>query len=75
MAAAPLVPDAKLTILLDGVPVSASAIEYAGQAPGFAGLYQINFTLPPTTAANPEIRLELDGATSVPLVHLPVMLN
>jgi uncharacterized protein (TIGR03437 family) len=75
MAAAPLAVGANLSILLDGVEVSPSAIDYAGQAPGFAGLYQINFTLPTSTGTNPEIRLQLDGATSIPKVHLPVMLN
>ena len=49
-----------------------SAIDYAGVAPGFAGLYQINLTLPLSTGSNPEIRLQLDGASSIPGVHLPV---
>jgi uncharacterized protein (TIGR03437 family) len=71
-AAARLVDEANLSILLDGIAVDPSAIQYAGQAPGFAGLYQINFTLPTSTAANPEIRLKLDGAISIPGVHLPV---
>jgi len=74
-AAAPLVAGANLSIVLDGTPVDLGAIDYAGVAPGFAGLYQINFTLPMSTGANPEIRLQIDGATSIPQVHLPVMLN
>jgi len=73
--AAPLVAGANLSVLLDGTPVDPGAIDYAGQAPGFAGLYQVNLTLPMSTGANPEIRLQIDGATSVPRVHLPVMLN
>jgi uncharacterized protein (TIGR03437 family) len=73
-AAAPLVAGAKLSILLDGVAVPPSAIDYAGVAPGYAGLYQINLTLPKSTAANPEIRLQLDGASSITGVHLPVSL-
>jgi uncharacterized protein (TIGR03437 family) len=72
VGAAPLVAGANLSILLDGVAVDASAIGYAGIAPGFAGLYQINLTLPVSTGSNPEIRLQLDGATSIPGVHLPV---
>ena len=52
-----------------------AAIQYAGVAPGFAGLYQINWALPKSTAQNPEIRLQLDGAISIPKLHLPVMLN
>jgi uncharacterized protein (TIGR03437 family) len=72
IAAAPLIAGANLSILLDGVAVKASAIDYAGVAPGFAGLYQINLTLPVSTGSNPEIRLRLDGASSIPGVHLPV---
>jgi uncharacterized protein (TIGR03437 family) len=71
-AAASLAAGANLSILLDGVAVDPSAIDYAGVAPGFAGLYQINLTLPLSTGSNPEIRLQLDGAISIPGVHLPV---
>lgn len=71
--AAPLVPGANLSILLDGTPVDPSAIQYAGVAPGFAGLYQINLKLPGSTGQNPEIRLQLDGASSIPGVYLPVV--
>jgi uncharacterized protein (TIGR03437 family) len=72
MAAAPLITGANLSILLDGTAVPANAIDYAGVAPGFAGLYQINLTLPMSTGANPEIQLQLDGASSITGVHLPV---
>jgi uncharacterized protein (TIGR03437 family) len=71
-AAAALVAGANLSILLEGMAVDPSAIDYAGVAPGFAGLYQINLTLPASTASNPEIRLQLDGAFSIAGVHLPV---
>jgi len=74
-AAAPLVAGANLSILLNGSPVPAGAILYAGVAPGFAGLYQINLMLPASTPANPEIRLSLDGQISIPQIYLPVMLN
>jgi uncharacterized protein (TIGR03437 family) len=74
-AAWPLAAGANFSILLDGVPVSPSAIYYAGQAPDFAGLYQVNLTLPLSTGPNPEIRLQAGGAISVPNVHLPVVLN
>ncbi len=73
-AAAPLIAGANLAILLDGVAVQASAISYVGQAPGFAGLYQINLTLPVSTGASPEILLQLDGASSIAGVYLPVSL-
>lgn len=71
-AAASLVAGANLSILLDGVAVDPAAIDYAGVAPGYAGLYQINLTLPMSTGSNPEIRLQLDGAISVAGLHLPV---
>jgi uncharacterized protein (TIGR03437 family) len=71
-SAARLVPGANLEVLLEGVAVASGAISYAGVAPGFAGLYQINLTLPESTKANPEIRLQLDGASSISGVHLPV---
>ena len=74
-SAAALVPGANLSILLDGVAVPSTAIAYAGVAPGYGGLYQINLILPMSTKANPEIRLRLDGVTSVPKVYLPVVLN
>jgi uncharacterized protein (TIGR03437 family) len=70
-AAAPLVAGANLSILLNGSAIPADAILYAGVAPGFAGLYQINFTLPASTPANPEIRLSLDGQISIPQIFLP----
>ena len=71
-SAAPLAPGANLQILLDGAAVDPAAIEYAGLAPGFAGLYQINLSLPPATGANPEIRLVMGSASSIAGVHLPV---
>jgi len=74
-AAAPLVSGANPSILLDGVAVGPGAIFYAGVAPGFAGLYQINLTLPMSTGMNPEIRVQVDGVTSIPNVYLPVVLN
>jgi uncharacterized protein (TIGR03437 family) len=71
-AAASLVSGANLSILLNGTAVDSSAIQYAGQAPGYAGLYQINLKLPASTGQNPEIRLKIDGQASIPGVHLPV---
>jgi uncharacterized protein (TIGR03437 family) len=71
-AAAPLIAGANLEVLLDGVAVPSGNILYAGVAPFYAGLYQINLLLPSSTGANPEIRLQLDGATSIAGVHLLV---
>jgi uncharacterized protein (TIGR03437 family) len=72
VAAAPLASDVKLAVLLDGVAVDPGNIQYAGVAPGYAGLYQINLQLPTSTGANPEIQLAIGGASSVAGVHLPV---
>ena len=70
--AASLKSGSNLSVLLDGTAVAASAIDYAGIAPFFAGLYQVNLTLPASTGANPEIRLQVEGATSLAGLHLPV---
>ena len=61
-----------LKITLDGAPVDSSRIQYAGVAPGFAGLYQINLQLPDSTGANPEIRVGLGTQVSRTGVKLPV---
>jgi uncharacterized protein (TIGR03437 family) len=74
-SAAPLVATAEISVLLDGVALPRSAIFYAGVSPGFCGLYQINLTLPVSIHQNPEIRVKVDGALSVPQVHVPIVLN
>ena len=52
-------------VSLGGKAVPSGNILYAGAAPGFAGLYQINLLLPEDTGPNPEIRVGLPGAMSV----------
>jgi uncharacterized protein (TIGR03437 family) len=59
----------RLTVWLGGVAVDPA---YAGLAPGYAGLYQINFIVPAQAPANPEVRLETNGATSPSGVFLPI---
>jgi uncharacterized protein (TIGR03437 family) len=62
---------ADLRLLLNGVAVDSTAIGYAGVAPGFGGLNQINLRLPADIRANPEIQLALEGDTSPPGISIP----
>jgi uncharacterized protein (TIGR03437 family) len=71
-AAAPLSDLGNFTIVLNGAAVDPSVIAYAGIAPGFAGLYQINVILPASTAANPQIQIGLNGILSPAGILLPV---
>ena len=57
VTAAPLAPSLGFEVLLNGMPVDPRNIAYAGIAPGYAGLYQINLILPIDVAVNPEIRV------------------
>jgi uncharacterized protein (TIGR03437 family) len=58
-------------VRINGAALDASSILYAGLAPGFAGLYQVNVQLPATLPPNPEIRLGLGGILSPPGLTLP----
>ena len=58
-------------VLLDGVAVSPSSILYAGVAPGFAGLYQINVALPAPLPSNPELRISIGPQISPAGLNLP----
>jgi len=55
--AAPLADWIDFQVLLNGTAVDPSLIQYAGAAPGFAGLFQINLALPANTPPNPELRI------------------
>ncbi len=67
----PIAQPSDLLVFLNNQPVDPSNIAYAGVAPGFAGLYQINLKLPPGIPTNPEIQVSLSGDTSVAGVMLP----
>jgi uncharacterized protein (TIGR03437 family) len=71
-AAAPLVSASDFQVLLDGQPAPGEDVLYAGVAPLFAGLYQINLRLPAATGLNPEIRIACAGQISPPQIHLTV---
>jgi uncharacterized protein (TIGR03437 family) len=55
-AAAPLARMADFQVWLNGVPVPATGILYAGISPPYAGLFQINLRVPDDAPADPEIR-------------------
>ncbi|MBZ5725176.1 MAG: hypothetical protein LAP87_09285 [Acidobacteriia bacterium] len=54
-----------LKVYLNGALLDIGNIKYAGTAPGWPGLYQINIQLPGNLAPDPEIRVAI-GAQSTP---------
>lgn len=71
-SAAPLREMASFRVTLSGTIVETGGVLYAGVAPGFAGLYQINLRLPASLPHNPEIRIGFDGQMSPESIFLPV---
>lgn len=71
-AAWPLADLADFEVELNGTPVDHRLIQYAGSAPGFAGLFQINLKLPPDCPSNPEIQVGFGQALSPAPRYLPV---
>ncbi|BDC52178.1 hypothetical protein F183_A44930 [Bryobacterales bacterium F-183] len=57
---------------LDGVPVPADAILYAGLQPGLAGQYQIKFRVPMGVSDFPTVRLHSAGMFSQEGIRLPI---
>jgi uncharacterized protein (TIGR03437 family) len=55
----------QMQVLLNGAAVPVPNLYYAGVAPGFAGLYQINVRLPDSIPANPQIQI-VTGQQSSP---------
>lgn len=60
----------EFTVSLDDKPVEDRLIEYAGAAPLFIGVYQINLRLPAKIGTNPEIRIALGEQSSPTGVRL-----
>lgn len=70
--AAPLEQFSNFKLVLGGATAAPGTVQYAGIAPGFAGLYQINVLLPKSAKANPEIRIGFGKVLSMAGIHLPV---
>ncbi len=63
---------AEFKVLLNGTQLDSSLILYAGIAPGYAGLYQINVQLPKTVSSNPDLQIGLGDAVSPMGLILPL---
>lgn len=63
---------ADFRVTLAGEALDRANLLYAGAAPGFAGLYQINLRLPDNTARNPELRIGFRDLMSPVGARLPV---
>lgn len=59
-------------ILINGEVLPSNAVLYAGLAPGFAGLYQINLRLPANVDSVAEVQLRMGSETSPAGLRLPV---
>jgi uncharacterized protein (TIGR03437 family) len=71
-AAASIARLADFVVLLNGQPVSATRIFYAGVSPPYAGLFQINLRIPDDAPADPEIRCGFPEKMSRPGGILPI---
>lgn len=59
-------------VLLNGTPLAAAQVLYAGICPGWAGLYQIDLILPQNTPPNPSIQVVMGNEVSLPGLLLAV---
>jgi uncharacterized protein (TIGR03437 family) len=59
-------------LLLNGKAIDPTTVPYAGQAPGFPGVYQVNFYLPNPCPPNPQIQLAVGPQVSAPGIMLAV---
>ena len=69
--AAPLERLNEFQVVVGGEMLPAANVLYAGVAPGFAGLYQVNVRLPQVLGPDPEIAAGYAGAMSAGGVRLP----
>ena len=68
--AATLLYASQLQIVLNGSALPQASIYYAGVTPGYAGLYQINVTLPDVLPPDPEIQVVMGSQASPPGILL-----
>lgn len=62
-----------VTVMLNGAPLPADDVLYAGAAPGYIGLYQINIRIPTgTPAGNAPIALNIGGVSTSPGAFLTI---
>jgi uncharacterized protein (TIGR03437 family) len=61
----------QFAVWINGAALDPSAVLFAGVAPGYAGLYQVDVRLPDPLPANPQIQLALAGAPSPAGLILP----
>jgi uncharacterized protein (TIGR03437 family) len=59
-------------VLFNGKACPPGSVLYAGLAPGFAGLYQINLRLPSNLTANPQIQIAVGAQISPLSIQLAV---
>lgn len=71
LRAQPIAEMRNLSVLVDNTPLGSDHIYYAGVAPGYAGLYQINARLPDVLGHDPEIRVSIGAQISRPATFLP----
>jgi uncharacterized protein (TIGR03437 family) len=69
---APLERMSEFGVILDSALLEREKVLYAGAAPRFAGLYQINLKLPDKLVDDPEIRIAVGGQISPAGLRLPV---
>jgi uncharacterized protein (TIGR03437 family) len=69
-SAASIVAASQMQVLLNSKPCSAASVLYAGLAPGFAGLYQINLVLPTPVPVNPDIQIAIGAQISPAAIQL-----
>jgi uncharacterized protein (TIGR03437 family) len=61
------------SLTLGGIPVPVADVEYVGVSPSYAGLYQINFTVPPgVPPGNQSLVLTVNGVASPSQAYLAI---